>query len=70
MRTRTSARNQDRLYRYLAGPAPTPPRRPKPPPLTDAEIDLLDHLSKPARAAMKREARAERARIARRKGRP
>lgn len=66
MKTRRSHKNQDRLYRYLSGPAPKRPAKPARPPLTDAEIDAMTHLSRPARASMKRAAQAERVRIARR----
>lgn len=68
MRTRRSWRNQERLWRDLFGPPAAGRQADAVRVLTDDEIDALPFVSRAAKAAMKRKAAGDRARIARRGG--
>lgn len=63
MRTRRSPRNQDRLFRYLSGPAPSTDQV-RLPIRSDAEIDAMFWLSKATKEHMKRAAATARAALA------
>lgn len=57
MRTRSSWRNQDRLWRYLGQEGQPTTRKPQPTaPKTEAEIDALPGLSERAKARIKADA--------------